>query len=674
MSLLGKLKSMLGVGETDSPQISSFSNAGMPADGTTGATTIDIADENQVLPQNVIQDTPPPSFATPPFMPGTGTTSGITFGANEVDANGKPRSQAVSDMLTLGGSGFDDDVYARKMRRQANTPVTQNADYFPGGISFTQAQTAWGDPIFSGAGALFPMAALDANRRAMAQAELQEAADAAINIPVPTVKTGAYVQRFKTGFIDEVRGLTNEYARKYGSPKKGLNAMRADGSLEKLKATYEGLGKSIDETADEATKYLASSKDKAGSLAFNPEGVRSAYEFLTGMNAFANGQISGEQLNKLRSTFKTAERWEDYKDKELKNFKPDEYVPLLQQAEVESTNPSPEDKESFVKQINLPGGYKDIKSFIFIKKLTQANKDKVMSGIVEPFFQNNPLAKEQLVRDGEKIEDAKNRIADSVIAMMGKQVEVGTEQQRPKASTNINVNTGQPTDKTFYQSIDERKGEIMEQAMNIAPSNVPQAKQLAEQIYGGGTADDVIFGVRAFDWPSINKSISSMPYSELYEPSASDFDTRQEVFFGKVNKRNAGIPSENTTAKNLKVQGVINGFVSKGKDGQIRVYSNEDAVKSPLTADYKPYLIQVVTDENFETSGSSFDPNDVGATMEDMKISKKSPATSGIYYRFIPLDKSTATTFDKDADKGSQFTGGTKPVNISVSEQGMEDF
>jgi hypothetical protein len=83
-------------------------------------------------------------------------------------------------------------------------------------------------------------------------------------------------------------------------------------------------------------------------------------------------------------------------------------------------------------------------------------------------------------------------------------------------------------------------------------------------------------------------------------------------------------------------------------------------------------MIQVVTDEKYETSGSDFDPNDLKAILENMKSAKKSPATSGIYYRFIPLDKSTATTLDQKADLSSQFTGGTRQTNVTAEVK--EDF
>jgi hypothetical protein len=386
---------------------------------------------------------------------------------------------------------------------------------------------------------------------------------------------------------------------------------------------------------------------------------------MNGAGAYADGLISGEDLNKLEQQFITADKWEKFKQENMGKLKPTDYIPTSEQLK----NITLEDREAFkAVQLDLGGKAPDFNTWLYTQKYTEAALPQVMDGIVQPFFDQEKTAAEQLVLPGEKLEDAKLRIARGIAALFGRQYSQGTVTQNRKSDTRINIDNSQPTKKTFYQSIDEKKGEIMSEAMKAKPTNVAQAKQVAEQIYGGGTADDFFFGVRAFDWPSINMSIASMPYSELYEPQIPS----KKVYFYKVNRKNAGIPETNTTAKNLKVQGVVNAFISKNKDGSIRTFSNEDMVNSPLTADYKPYMIQIVTDEKYETSGSDFDPNDTKAILESLKSAKKSPATSGIYYRFIPLDKSTATTLDQKADLSSQFTGGTKKTNVTAEVK--EDF
>jgi hypothetical protein len=576
------------------------------------------------------------------------------------------KSKSIEDLIEIGGSGFDDDVYARKLRRQAAMPDLKNEDYYPN-QPFSESRTAWGDPIFSGAGAQFPMAAYDAQRKARAQAELDEAKSNIMQLKIPEIKTGAYIQRFRGDYTNEVLSVVNEAVKQAGGNRQiAMRNLKQSGKLAEIENKYNGIAKSIDQTADRAKDFLKNAQEKSTTMYFSPEGVRAATNFMNGMGAYADGLITPEQLNQLEQQFNTAERWETFKDRNMGKLKPTDYIPTPEQLK----NYTQEDQKVFeAVKLDLGDKAPDFNTWLFTKKYTEAAVPQVLQSIVRPFFDQNSTAAEQLVLSGENVEDAKLRIAQETAALFGRQYDQGTVTQNQRGKgISIKTRSGKQPEKTFYQSIDERKADIMKQASNINPSNESEARQNAEQIFGGGTADDFIFGVRAFDWPTINQSISSMPYNELYEPNAADFRTKQEVFFGKVNKKNAGIPSENTTAKNLKVQSVINGFVSKGKDGQIRVYSNKDAVNSPLTADYKPYLIQIVTDEKYETSGFDGDIQDVKSGFDN---TKKSPSTSGIYYRFIPLDRSTATTLDKVADKSTASTGGTESVEI---EGEIQDF
>lgn len=622
--------------------------------------------------------TQPPPLATPgivgggntfspQFIAGGGGSPYVSVLGDQIvtttDEKGQ-KSKSIQDLIEIGGTGFDDEVLARKLRRQAGMPELKNEDYYPN-QPFTQAQTAWGDPIFSGAGALFPMAAYDAQRKARAQAEIDEAKQNVMQIKIPEIKTGAYVEMVKSGFTNDVTNLTNEYVKKYGGPKKAIQAMRQDGSLANLQARWEGVAKSIDQTADRAKEFLKNAQEKSTTMYFSPEGVRAATNFMNGMDAFSKGEITPDMLNQLEQQFRSAESWQTYKDRNIGKLKPTDYIPTPEQLK----NITEEDRKSFeAVQLDLGNKAPDFNTWLFTQKYSEAALPQVMKSIVQPFFDENKTAAEQLVLPGEKLEDAKLRIANSISALFGRQYSQGTVTRNPRGGISIRTTSGgQKQEKTYYQSIDERKAEIMKQAKEMKPANVAQAKQFSEQIFGGGTADELIFGTKAFDWPTINESIASMPYSELYEPNATDFNTKQEVFFGRVNKTNAGISSNENTAKNLKIQSVITGFVSKGKDGQVRIYSNLDATKKPLTDDYKPYLIQVVTDEKYETSESDIDVTDLESLIVKMNSTKKSPAKSGIYYRFVPLDRTTATTYDKKADKSTATTGGTSPQEIEVS-------
>ena len=648
---------------------------GVTNDGTTGTQTTGTQTTGGEIGVSNTRGggTAPPPGATPGIVGG----GGINLGAGSEFVRVMPgqviettdkkgvKSKSIEDLIEIGGSGFDDDVYARKLRRQAAMPDLKNEDYYPN-QPFSESRTAWGDPIFSGAGAQFPMAAYDAQRKARAQAELDEAKSNIMQLKIPEIKTGAYIQRFRGDYTNEIVGAVNEAVKQAGGNRQiAMRNLKQSGKLAEIENKYNGIAKSIDQTADRAKDFLKNAQEKSTTMYFSPEGVRAATNFMNGAGAYADGLISGEDLNKLEQQFITADKWEKFKQENMGKLKPTDYIPTPEQLK----NYTPEDQKVFeAVKLDLGDKAPDFNTWLYTQKYTEAALPQVMDGIVQPFFDQEKTAAEQLVLPGEKLEDAKLRIARGIAALFGRQYSQGTVTQNRKSDTRINIDNSQPTKKTFYQSIDEKKGEIMSEAMKAKPTNVAQAKQVAEQIYGGGTADDFFFGVRAFDWPSINMSIASMPYSELYEPQIPS----KKVYFYKVNGKNAGIPETNTTAKNLKVQGVVNAFISKNKDGSIRTFSNEDMVNSPLTADYKPYMIQIVTDEKYETSGSDFDPNDTKAILESLKSAKKSPATSGIYYRFIPLDKSTATTLDQKADLSSQFTGGTKKTNVTAEVK--EDF
>jgi hypothetical protein len=560
MSVLGRLKSLLGFGEENQNDISSFQDAGLTQDATTGTQTVDVISQNQTLPEDVVKPNqttgtqkrgtgnPPPQYATQGIVSDGGSPF-VNVLNNQVvtTLNDKgQQSKSLQDLIEIGGSGFDDEVYARKLRRQAAMPELKNEDYYPN-EPFTESRTAWGDPIYSGAGALFPMAAYDAQRNARAQAELDEAKRDIIQLKIPEIKTGAYIQRFRGDYANEILGAVDEAVKQAGGNRqRAMRNLKQSGKLAEIENKYNGIAKSIDQTADRAKDFLKNAQEKSTTMYFSPEGVRAATNFMNGAGAYADGLISGEDLNKLEQQFITAEKWEKFKQENMGKLKPTDYIPTPEQLK----NITPEDREAFkAVQLDLGGKAPDFNTWLYTQKYTEAALPQVMEGIVQPFFDQEKTAAEQLVLPGEKLEDAKLRIARGIAALFGRQYSQGTATQTPKANTRINIDNSQPTKKTFYQSIDEKKGEIMSEAMKAKPTNVAQAKQVAEQIYGGGTADDFFFGVRAFDWPSINMSIASMPYSELYEPQIP----KEKVYFHKVNKKNAGIPETNTTAKNLKV-------------------------------------------------------------------------------------------------------------------------
>ena len=580
MSLFNALRRALGVNAgddlQDDTQMNSFDQAGLTGDETTGA----VADTTNVntgalagpptaeqaqanaqqpimgfggIPMNFQQTntigqttgqvggqvggqetgktgtgTPPPPFATPGIVGGGNTFSpqfiaggggggiGVRVLPGQVvtTTNEKgQKSKSIQDLIEIGGTGFDDEVLARKLRRQAGMPELKNEDYYPN-QPFTQAQTAWGDPIFSGARALFPMAAYDAQRKARAQAEIDEAKQNVMQIKIPEIKTGAYVEMVKSGFTNDVTNLTNEYVKKYGGPKKAIQAMRQDGSLANLQARWEGIARSIDQTADRAKEFLKNAQEKSTTMYFSPEGVRAATNFMNGMDAFSKGEITPDMLNQLEQQFRTAERWQTYKDRNIGKLKPTDYIPTPEQLK----NITEEDRKSFeAVQLDLGNKAPDFNTWLFTQKYSEAALPQVMKSIVQPFFDENKTAAEQLVLPGEKLEDAKLRIANSISALLGRQYSQGTvtQNQRGKGTTIVLGSGGGKEKQGFWESTVLGNNEITTSLKNNINNPNINITDAIEQSFGGS------WRVRPND-PYVRVSVPGQQYKGTVTPERYD--------------------------------------------------------------------------------------------------------------------------------------------------------
>ena len=514
-----------------------------------------------------------------------------------VDEKGK-KSQALQDIITLGGSQFDDDVYARKLRRQAAMPELKNEDYFPN-QPFSESRTAWGDPIFSGAGAQFPMAAYDAQRKARAQAELDEAAQQTMQIKIPEIDTGAYAQRFKTGFIDEVSSLTNDYVKRYENSKKAIQAMRQDGSLANLQAKFEGIAKSIDQTAGRAKDFLKGAQEKASTMYYSPEGVRAATNFMNGMDAYAKGLITPEQLNGLEQQFNTAQRWDDYKEKALNDFTDDEVVPGLM-----GDTLSPEEEIAYQKQLNLPGGLKDKRHFLIVKKYSQANKGKIIEGIVKPFFDTNRTAFEQLKQGNETKEEAIDRVARGIVAMRGNKIFEDVISESESGDTNITVNSGATTtNKPYYERINQQRDSIVS-GTKEALDKINKANQQGQQRVGAlqGAVKNIFRGIS--DQGEITKEyigfepVNVKPYNFKVQPSLlGEYMVYDEKTKSFRNSTQADFGLDKTQFSTRAAGGSLVGqeIVLMTPDGKLVPWDSKDVpagselfVKQKITIEYEP--------------------------------------------------------------------------------------
>jgi hypothetical protein len=472
--------------------------------------------------------TPPPAPATPGIVGGGMGNPLVNVLNNQVveTVNEKgQKSKSMQDLIEIGGTGFDDEVLARKLRRQAAMPDLKNEDYYPN-EPFTQAQTAWGDPIFSGAGALFPMAAYDAQRKARAQAEIEEAQRDVMQIKIPEIKTGAYYQRFRGDFTNEVTNAVNEAVKQVGGNRqKAMRYLRESGILAQIENKYNGLARSIDQTADRAKDFLKNAQEKSATMYFSPEGVRAATNFMNGMEAYSNGQITPEQLNQLEQQFNTAERWETYKKNALEEFTDDEVVPGLG-----GDSLTPEEEVAFQKQINLPGGFKDKRHFLLVTKYSKANKDKIIEGIVKPFFDTNRTAMEQwMKKENETENQVIDRIADGIVAMRGDKIWQDVLSESEEKGINItNVMGGTPSSETgVYYNTAMNNDKILDYiSKNLNANNIDEVLSNASSIADATKSykpDKDYFGFRIpGKWDAVNADVTPSAFSTYVIPDANN--------------------------------------------------------------------------------------------------------------------------------------------------------
>lgn len=664
MSLFNTLRRALGVNSGDNledeTQISSFDQAGLTGDETTGAVAGTTNVNTGALPPQVVDNpqtqtdittgtgtgttsqtgggTPPPPFATPGIagrQTGTGTQTGTAGGSTfspqfiaggggspnvnvlgnqlvtVVDEKGQ-KKQVLQDLIEIGGTGFDDEVLARKLRRQAAMPDLKNEDYYPN-EPFTQAQTAWGDPIFSGAGALFPMAAYDAQRKARAQAEIDEAKRDVMQIKIPEIKTGAYVETFRNDFTNEITSVVDEAVKQSGGNRAlAMKRLRQSGKLAEIQNKYEGVARSIDQTADRAKEFYKNSQEKSTTMYFSPEAFRAATNFLNGMGAYANKRISAEQLNQLEQQFNTAERWTLYKDRALSKFKPNDYIPTQQQLE----NPSAEDMAGFQaaeqEALRLKGAKPDFKKWIFAKKYSEAALPQVMSSIVEPFFSENSTAAEQLVNPGESIGDAKLRVAQSIVDLLGRQIEVGEATQTAGGNTSVTINTGgTTTEKPYYENINAKRDEIISGTKD-AIDKINKANQQGQQRVGAlqGAFKNMFRGIS--DQGEVTKGyvgfepVNVKPYNFKVQPSLLGeyviFDEKTKSFRKSTPTDFPELDAKNfeTTAAGGNLTGQE--IVLMTPNGKLVPWDSKDIpagselfVKQKITIDYVPKGINAST-------------------------------------------------------------------------------
>ena len=716
MSLFNTLRRALGVNAgddlQDETQMNPFDQAGLTGDETTGTVAGATNVNTGALPQNVVDNatqtqttiptetgtqtagaqagtgTKPPPLATPgivgggntfspQFIAGGGGSPYVSVLGDQIvtttDEKGQ-KSKSIQDLIEIGGTGFDDEVLARKLRRQAGMPELKNEDYYPN-QPFTQAQTAWGDPIFSGAGALFPMAAYDAQRKARAQAEIDEAKRNVMQVKIPEVKTAAYYQKVRSDFTNEIMGATNEAVKRFGgNNQKAMQYLRQSGILAQIENKYNALAMNIDQFADEANAFLKGARENPDKIYSSLEGVKAANNFLAGMNAFNNGEITAEQLNGLRETFQTAERWSNYKKDALEKYADDEVSPGIM-----GDNLTPEEEAIFQRQLNLPDGFKDKRHFLVVKKYSEANEGKIKEAIVKPFFNENRTALEQL-RVGNETEDQTiDRVSKELAALRGTKIYEDIISESQDKGVNItNVMGGGPSsEQGVYYNTAMNNDKIFDYiSKNLNANNIDEVLSNASSIADATKSykpDKDYFGFRIpGKWDAVNADVTPSAFSTYVIPDANNPSRLKTLTANDaIGVKNAPTNLAPTSAK-IKDIVYTYGISDPSAPGGYRLITKADIKKTGmLPPNAEPVVVR--HDElryNMEEAGQGginmfTDPN---AFAQSKKVDKQAKdVRTKIAYKIFPATAETLRYYDDLASPGrrNESVPGSMPSGSS---------
>jgi len=379
---------------------------------------------------------------------GDGTGTSVTVAGEAGKEKKPPKSEVLGEALVFGGTAYDEGTRARKLQEAIKQRPLTNQDFFPDTQVLRESRTAWGDPIFTGAGQLFPMAVLDAQRKARAEAAAEAEAEAVLRFEPPKINVPALRARFVPEFIDEARTFMSDAVKQYGSYKNAIRAIRQDGSLGKFMNKWNSLADDINITADAATNFVKQQQEKGNeNLFFSPSATTAATNFLYGMDKWSKGELSSEQLGQLRSQLKSYESYDSYKDDAVtKYLKDTETIPALQnkvQQEYQKGATDPQMKVEYeAEKVRLQGNVPGYDVWLLTKKIGQVTEEQALTAVVRPFFERNPSAGEQLIKQGETQSDAETRLAREIAVGLGQRIETGLLEKRASASNVFNLGTG----------------------------------------------------------------------------------------------------------------------------------------------------------------------------------------------------------------------------------------
>ena len=492
--------------------------------------------------------------AVTPEMPvaPTGNTYSFEGDKEAKGTSGDVKSQAMYDLAQEALSRGDMRGAEAILRR----PLT-NQDYFPG-PGLQQSRTAWGDPLFTGAGQLFPMAVMDARQKAMAEAEAMAMREEALNFEIPKIEVAGLRNKYSQDFVGAMERFATDGISKYGSRRNAIRELKRSGEWAKIMAEWKSTADAINYTGKEASEFLTNAQkaQETGDAYADPMALKAAQDFTLGINRWGNGEIGNEDLNQLRSQFKLWQSWGKYEKDARSRINPTDITAAEAIAQQGSENPTQEDIAAYnAVKLNLPGSTRDMKAWLYNKKISQVLASQYRQAVVDPFFANNRSAVQQFQESYPDlpIEEIKDKIAEQYAMGYGRQVETGQVIETLGASNTTNISLpGDKPGEIYYQDVFTKTGEIVGNTQGIVETlnkqnatgqqRIDLAKnsfrEMFRKISNKGEVTNNYMGYEPIKVQTYDIKSAPVPYNEYkkYNPKTRMYEPMTPADFGFTDK------------------------------------------------------------------------------------------------------------------------------------------
>lgn len=655
--------------------------------GTLGGMATDVSTTTTTATPTAVTPVAPVTPSVP--VAPTGNTYSFEGDAATKGASGDVKSQAMYDLAQEALNRGDMRGAEAILRRPLN-----NQDFFPG-PGLQQARTAWGDPLFTGAGQLFPMAVMDARQKAMAEAEAMAMREEALNFEIPKIEVAGLRNNYSQTFVSDAERLVSEAIAKYGNRRNAIRELKRSGEWARFMAEHKATADAINYTGKEAQTYLKNAKEGQlkGETYATPEALAAAQAYLLGLKEWGSGQINNTQLNELAEQFKVWESWDKYEKNSRDRIKPTDISAADLRAQQLANNPTPQDIQAYeAVKMNLPGSTRGMKAWLYNKKISEVLAPQIRAAVIEPFFASNPSAERQFQAryPNKDIEDIKNLVAEQYAMGYGRQVEPGQITQTSKGGFSINVG-GDKSEKTgVYQNTVNAIGDITKYVKDNL-TKLPIDKILSEapkygEAQGSWKPLPNYFGFELPGvWDIANQTTTPSKFNEyIYEVAdkipnklTMKWLTAKDALQGKFN---GDIPENMVpTGSKIKDVSIVYGVKDNNSAGGYKILDKEYVKSRGLPDNAEPLFLQK-EELIFDINEAQQQTGDGMMSLEDIGVTPKKAGETRVSrsaYKIYPVTEVSARMYDQQVSTGSKTgsPGGQGSPQVKVSGSiGGDDF